>query len=78
MIFYFSKQSEKYLHALPRTVSLKLLEKIEKIPKGDIKRLAGRTDEYRLRFGKFRVLFYIESDTVKVFKIDSRGDVYKN
>ncbi len=77
MIILFSKKAEKYLRSLPGRIALNLLDRIEKIPKGDIKPLIGRKGEYRLRFGRFRVLFIIESDRVKVFKIDTRGDVYK-
>lgn len=77
MIILFSKKAEKYLRSLPGRIALNLLDRIEKIPKGDIKPLTGRKGEYRLRFGRFRVLFIIESDRVKVFKIDTRGDVYK-
>ena len=77
MIILFSKKAEKYLRLLPGRIALNLLDRIEKIPKGDIKPLAGRKGEYRLRVGRFRVLFVIESDRVKVFKIDTRGDVYK-
>ena len=32
---------------------------------------------YRLRIGKFRVIFSLKKDIVKVIKIDTRGDVYK-
>jgi len=73
----FSKKAEKYLLSLPKRIALNLLNRINQIPEGDIRPLSGRKGEYRLRYGKFRVLFYIESDAVKVFKIDTRGDVYK-
>ncbi len=39
--------------------------------------LRGRKGEYRLRFSKYRILFYIEKETVRVFNIDTRGDEYK-
>lgn len=77
MTVLFSKKAQKYLLSLPKRTALNLLSKIEKIPYGDIRPLKGRKGEYRLRFGKYRVLFYIEKETVRVFKIDTRGDVYR-
>ncbi|MBA7534199.1 hypothetical protein ES705_26445 [subsurface metagenome] len=44
---------------------------------GDIKPLSGRKSEYRLRVGKYRILFFIENENVHVVKIDTRGDIYK-
>jgi len=48
---------------------------IEEPPRGDIKKLQGRND-YRLRIGSYRVLFRIESNTVIVTNIASRGQAY--
>ena len=77
MTIHFSKQAEKYLQTLPKTTALNLLEKIEQLPKGDVKPLSGRPGEFRFRFSRFRVLFYIEKTDIMIFKIDTRGDVYK-
>jgi len=73
----FSKKAEKYLLSLPKRTALNLLNRINQIPEGDIRPLSGRKGEYQMRYGKFRVLFFIKPDTVKVFKIDTRGDIYK-
>jgi mRNA-degrading endonuclease RelE of RelBE toxin-antitoxin system len=73
----FAKKAEKHLLTLPKRTALNLLEKINRIPAGDIGLTPGRKGEYRFRFGKFRVLFYIEFDEARVFKIGTRGDVYK-
>ena len=73
----FSKQAEKFLLSLPKRTAFNLLGKIEQLPEGDIKPLKGRKGEYRLRFGKYRILFYIEKEEIRIFKIDTRGDVYK-
>jgi len=32
---------------------------------------------YRLRIGKYRILYIWEEDTVKILDIDTRGDIYK-
>jgi mRNA interferase RelE/StbE len=45
-------------------------------PEGDIKPLAG-SDAYRVRVGDFRIVFAINSEGVRVHKIEPRGQVYK-
>jgi len=67
----FSKQSLKSLKKLQGRISKKLLTSIEKNPDGDIKPLKGKKTPplFRLRVGKFGILFSTENDT--------RGDVYK-
>ena len=76
-IVFLKKKCEKYLLPHPKRIATHLLDRINQIPEGDIKPLSGRKGEYRLRVGKFRILFYIEAETVRIFKIDTRGDLYK-
>jgi mRNA interferase RelE/StbE len=73
----FSKKAEKYLASVVPRVAFNILNRIESIPEGDIRPLAGRKGEYRLRVGKYRIIFFISEDTISVVKIDTRGDVYK-
>jgi mRNA interferase RelE/StbE len=73
----FSKKAEKYLASLVPRVAFNILNRIELIPEGDIRPLAGRKGEYRLRVGKYRIIFFISEDTIPVVKIDTRDDVYK-
>jgi len=73
----FSEKAEKYLASLIPRVAFNIFNRIELIPEGDIRPLAGRKGEYRLRLGKYRIIFFIPEDTVSVVKIDTRGDVYK-
>ena len=77
MKILFSKKAEKYLTSLPPRIALNILDRIQKIPNGDIKPLSGRKGEYRLRVGKYRILFLVESENLSVVKIDTRGDIYK-
>ena len=64
----YSKKTVKYIN---------LREAMEKIPLGDIKRLQGIENGYRLRVGDLRVLFSIEDNIVYVDNIVSRGQAYK-
>jgi mRNA-degrading endonuclease RelE of RelBE toxin-antitoxin system len=38
----------------------------------------GLKGHYRVRTGKYRVVFRVEGDTVKVLRIDHREDVYED
>jgi mRNA interferase RelE/StbE len=78
MKFLFSKKAEKYIASLPPRIALNILDRIQKIPKGDIKPLSGRKGEYRLRVGKYRIIFFIENEDIYIVTIDIRGDIYKH
>ena len=45
---------------------------------GDIKKLKGYVDRYRLRVGDFRVLFRLVKNHIQVYEIADRKDVYGN
>jgi len=80
MKFLYSRTSIKYLQKLERGVIRKIIEAIEKLPnEGDINKLKGKKTKniYRLRIGKFRVIYSSEKEVIKIIKIDTRGDVYK-
>jgi len=80
-----AKDAEKYISKLDKPTKKKIRDGIlgltESPPKGDIKPLQGRKGEYRLRLGKYRILYkYSDSNVFKILhinKVDSRGDVYK-
>ena len=44
---------------------------------GDVKKLAGKTHEYRLRVGSFRVLFMLETDLISVYRVSDRKQAYE-
>jgi mRNA interferase RelE/StbE len=44
---------------------------------GDIKKLKGSRNQYRLRVGNYRVLFELEGDTITVYALGHRKDIYK-
>ena len=80
MKFLYSKTSIKYLQKLERGVVRKIIEAIEKLPlEGDINKLKGKEAKniFRLRIGKFRVIYLFEKEAIKIIKIDTRGDAYK-
>ena len=44
---------------------------------GDVKKLKGFKDRYRLRVGKYRVLFQLDKDVVTVYDFGDRKDIYR-
>lgn len=73
----YKKKAVKYINAADRLTKKRLKEAIEKLPYGDIKKLIGYENEYRLRVGDLRVLFTVESDIITIHDIKSRGQIYK-
>ena len=43
---------------------------------GDIKKLTNFTPEYRLRVGKYRVLFKIDGEILRIHRVKHRTDAY--
>lgn len=74
----YSKQAYKYLKKLHKPKREKIIAAIEKIPdgSGDIKKMQGIENLYRLRVNDYRVLFTPEYDILQIIKIGSRGDIY--
>lgn len=73
----YKKKASKYINSADKATKQRLREAIEKIPFGDIKKLTGLENEYRLRVGDLRVLFTVENDVIIVNDIRSRGQIYK-
>ena len=73
----YSKSAVKYINTSDKPTKRRLKEAIEKIPLGDIKKLRGIDDGYRLRVGDLRVLFSIENDIIYIDNIIPRGQAYK-
>lgn len=73
----YGKRAVKYINASDKTTKKRLKEAIEKLPSGDVKKLQGINNGYRLRVGDIRVLFTIENDIIYIESILPRGEVYK-
>jgi mRNA interferase RelE/StbE len=75
-------QPLKYLERLHEPMKGRLMAALERLegepPEGDIKKMSGASGQYRLRVGKYRVLFYMAEDAVVVSKIAPRGQAYKD
>ena len=72
----YSKQALKFLEKQNLTTRQRIVNAINLIPAGDIKKLQG-VDGYRLRVGDFRIIFNRIANAIYVERIESRGQVYK-
>lgn len=73
----YAKPALKYINSADRPTKQRLKAAIEQLPVGDIKKLQGLQNDYRLRIGDLRVLFSIEKDTITIKNILPRGQAYK-
>ena len=80
-----SKTVYKFIKSRPLKFREIIFEAFDKIAANpfdsslDTKRLKNKENHYRLRVGKYRILFEILKDEVLIYfySADSRGDVYK-
>jgi len=68
----------KALRRLSQPDRARILNAIEALPVGDVKRLIGCPGVYRLRVGTWRVLFELaDGDVIVVYRIAPRGSAYQ-
>lgn len=86
MEIQYEKAAIKYLKGLQKPQRDLILDAIEKLThkpaEGDIKKMSGYRDgRYRLRVGKYRVIYkYLtdkEIEILYIMDVGSRGDIYK-
>jgi len=72
----FSKRAVKALNKINNPFKQNIKEAIEKLPAGDVKKLQGYKNAYRLRVGDYRILYDISS-AIEITDILPRGAAYK-
>jgi len=75
-----NKRALKDLRTLDKAAKEQIIAGIEGLEDdlaGDVKKLANFTPNYRLRVGVYRILFDIVEDTVTVYRVRHRKDVYR-
>lgn len=75
----YEKRCLKYLKKLDRNIQLRIIKAINQLPLGDVKRLQGNTENYRLRVGSYRIIFSRDDEKliILIIGIAPRGEVYK-
>lgn len=73
----YTKKAMKSIKTLDEKVKERVKSRIEKIPFGDIKKLQGYSNLYRLRVGDYRVIYQIENGMIIIDAVLPRGEAYK-
>ena len=73
----YSKLAIKFLKRQDRITRKRIVDAISTLPLGDVKKLQGEINTYRLRVGDFRVIFDKHGNIIYISKIDNRGEIYK-
>lgn len=76
----FSRNAAKDYKKLPKNYKVLIDLALSRLAEGfvaDVKPVQGEKGIYRLRVGKYRILFTIVKRTVLIIRIRTRGDVYK-
>lgn len=75
----YDKRCLKYLKRLDKNTQLRIIKAINSLPDGDVKKLQGNTEDYRLRVGDYRIVFSKDDERLFIYVIiiAPRGDVYK-
>lgn len=79
-----SKRAEKFIVKVEKTSSARILDALDNLsedPYGynGIIKMTGYNNRFRLKIGKYRVVYSVENDIllIVVVDIDSRGGIYK-
>lgn len=75
----FVKKAEKFIKKQDKDTQKRIIKAIIELPDGDIKKLKGMNETYRLRVGDFRILFEKNDKELVIVVIDAgnRGQIYK-
>lgn len=75
-----TKRALKDLKKIDQRNAVNILDKIENLSDdltGDIKKLTDFTPEYRLRVRNYRVLFDVDNNVIRIYRVKHRKEVYR-
>ena len=75
MNLIYSKQAVKAINRINNPFKQNIKAAIEKLPSGDVKKLQGYKNAYRLRVGEYRILFDM-SENIEITDVLVRGSAY--
>ncbi len=76
----FAEEALEQLRALPKDLRKRIGEKLSAVETsftGNIKKLAGAENKYRLRVGNHRVLFRLVGKQIQVYAVKDRKEAYE-
>jgi len=75
-----SEEARDQLRALPKEVRRHIGHKMTALQdslSGDVKKLVAAEKKYRLRVGRYRVLFRLEGSLIAVYAVKHRKEAYE-
>ena len=72
-----TKTAIKNVKKLDSPTRDRILSSINKLSFGDVKKLQGYDNYYRLRVGDFRVIYSLDDETITISAVLPRGEAYK-
>ena len=72
----YSKRAVKAISKINNPFKKNIKEAIEKLPSGDVRKLKGYSNAYRLRVGRYRILFDMNGK-IEITDILPRGEACK-
>ena len=69
----------KFIEKQDRFKRIRIYKAIYNLPNGDVKKMAGCKNEYRLRVGNYRIIYEQNQNqfTILITKAENRGQIYK-
>lgn len=77
MKIIITKSAKKAMKKMDNGTRNRIIAAVNKIHVGDIKRLRGYEDNFRLRVGDYRILYTQISEKIIINNILPRGEAYK-
>ncbi len=75
-----SEAAREQLRTMPPDVRRNIgfrLDSLQENLAGDVKKLSGKAQLYRLRVGNHRILFRLAGDLIEVYAVKDRRDAYE-
>ena len=75
-----NREPKRKLHLLPKSARKEIgyrLYLLQEDLAGDVKKLRGSKNVYRMRAGDYRVIFQLEGDIITVYDVGNRKDIYQ-
>ena len=76
---FLSEKARRQLRSLDKTVRQQIGQRVEAMRDdlhGDVRKLEGKSNRYRLRVGNHRVLFTLERGVIAIYAVKDREEAY--
>jgi len=77
MNIFFEKKAIKSIKKLDKIFRQRILTSIHLLPQGDVKKLQGYINLFRLRVGDYRIIFSIDNESLRIYDVLPRGEAYR-